>query len=293
LKSPEYDLDYNLDPQWLQLDQAVSLRFEEVPDLPPAWTASAEPSLQQPRPVMVMLEGSSARGGSSPSENELELYRLTKSLREEGFTCPDGTEYAPNFSPYLFDCRLWSAARFWSEEMAREGFFSHNRDSSTPCTRTEDAGFPHMQGCGENIAAGRRTPEQVLQQWKESNGHCKNMLNARYNRFGPGLAENAQSTYTYYWTQAFGSDTSEAEVQCLSSTPNSAPPPAPTPKPIAPTPAPRPTPIAATPACSDAEITGFRMGGAAASCTQLVPFCQHKRFGEMIQGRCPQACSVC
>merc|ERR1719277_501404 len=91
--------------------------------------------------------------------------------------------------------------------MAQNSFFSHTRGSSTPCTRTEERGFPRWQGCGENIAAGYPTAEDTMTQWKESNGHCLNMMDTSFNRFGAGLADVSGSAWTYYWTQAFGIDT--------------------------------------------------------------------------------------
>merc|ERR1719382_426080 len=105
-----------------------------------------------------------------------------------------------------------------------------------------------MQGCGENIAAGRSTPEDALQQWKESNEHCLNMMRQSYNRFGAGLAYNAGSKYKYYWTQSLGSDSAAADERCLAGPADPQPQPGPSPTPIgsgAPQFGPRPTPVAA------------------------------------------------
>jgi len=217
-----------------------------VPDAqPPPYDEGSEAAQRSPRaPAALGMVEASRTQSSGPSESELQLYRMTKSLREAGYTCPDGTRYAPNSSPFLFDCRLWSAARFWSEEMAQKNFFDHTKGASTPCTRTKEKGYPAMQGCGENIAAGRSTPEEVLQQWKESNGHCKNMMRQSFNHFGAGMAYNAGSKYKHYWTQSFGSD-SAADEACLGGV--ASPQPGPSPNPIAPRspqsgPAPSPVP---------------------------------------------------
>jgi len=54
----------------------------------------------------------------------------------------------------------------------------------------------------ENIAAGQTTPEQVIQGWLDSDGHCANIMNANFEEMGVALATNS-GIYGIYWTQVF------------------------------------------------------------------------------------------
>jgi len=151
-----------------------------------------------------------------PSSFEQELFQLITDIRRVGFTCPDGTHFAPNEKPFLFDCRLWKAARLWSEEMASSGFFGDDRGSSSPCSRTEDQGFPKGHGCGETVAVGKKSPEAAMKVWQESlNAHCGALMNPEANRCGIGFVEEASAMYRFYWTQSLGSDTNEVDTSCL------------------------------------------------------------------------------
>jgi uncharacterized protein YkwD len=61
---------------------------------------------------------------------------------------------------------------------------------------------------GENIAKGQQTPEQVVQGWMDSDGHCSNIMNAGFNLIGvgyfAGMGSNPRFNSELYWTQNFG-----------------------------------------------------------------------------------------
>ena len=61
--------------------------------------------------------------------------------------------------------------------------------------------------CGENIAAGQKTPEQVVAAWMNSDGHRANILNEKYVYLGVGFYYDhdgaSGSSYRYYWAQDF------------------------------------------------------------------------------------------
>ena len=155
---------------------------------------------------------------------EREVLRLTNEFREKN-----------GRKPLVIDQNLEKAADDHSKNMAQQDFFSHTgKDGSRPWDRAEDAGY-ESRFVGENIAAGYRTPEDVVQGWIDSPGHRANMLNPDYNEIGLGYYFQQNDTgsvnYNSYWTQVFGKGTIESP----------APPPTPTPDPD-PTPNPDPTP---------------------------------------------------
>ena len=56
---------------------------------------------------------------------------------------------------------------------------------------------------GENIAAGRGTPEGVVDQWMYSEGHRANILNPVFKELGVGYCCDENTEYEYYWVQIF------------------------------------------------------------------------------------------
>lgn len=138
-----------------------------------------------------------------------------RELRKRGHTCPHGEIFHPQpdaDSTFLFDCRLWRAARYWASEMAHGGFFGHAHGGSNPCERTESFG---LATCDENIAAGGTTPEQTLKKWMDSNGHCNNMMNPALNLFGIGDLSVEGSVWGRYQTQSMASTFKAADQSCI------------------------------------------------------------------------------
>ncbi len=96
---------------------------------------------------------------------------------------------------------LSKVARAHSADMANRGYFSHNTpEGLTPFNRIKNAGISYKTA-GENIAAGQKTPEAVVEAWMNSDGHRANILNASYTETGIGLKYGG--SYGIYWTQLF------------------------------------------------------------------------------------------
>jgi len=177
------------------------------------------------------------------SNLEWENFNLVNKLRADGFTCPKGKTFAPNAQALVFDCQLWRAGYLHSKDMADNKYFSHtSQDGKSPWDRAPSA-------YAENIAQGSSTAKQALDQWKNSDAHCKNIGDPTYKSFGVGQ-------YKGYWTQMFGmsagTDKSCYPSGATAGTGTAATTVAATaavPTPIAPTPSPSPspTPITTTP----------------------------------------------
>ena len=150
------------------------------------------------------------------SDEAWEHFDLVNQLRAAGYTCPQGRSYAANPTPLRFDCRLWKASKFHSADMAAQNYFSHTSlDGRSPWDRAEAQG---IRANGENIAAGRSSPSGVLEQWKKSDGHCKNMMNSNFKVFAVGYASDSSSRYRHYWTQMFKSDVLDLDTSCYPTT---------------------------------------------------------------------------
>jgi len=154
-------------------------------------------------------------GTSLVSDRALEHFQLLNQLRRAGFRCPGGTSFAPNSVELKFDCRLWRASQLHSQDMANEKYFDHtSKDGRSFSDRARAQG---VQASSENIAAGLSTAQAVLEQWKKSDGHCRNMMKTDAKIFAVGYGFSQGSTYKHYWTQMFGRSTSGLDTSCLSS----------------------------------------------------------------------------
>lgn len=80
-------------------------------------------------------------------------------------------------------------------------FFSHDRPSG-------GSALDYITGSygwkGENIAAGNKKAEDTFNQWVNSPGHRKNMLNPNFTHMATGMYYNPDTMYSYYWVQVFG-----------------------------------------------------------------------------------------
>ncbi len=85
--------------------------------------------------------------------------------------------------------------------------YSHTRpDGRKFSTALIEAGVD-WQACGENIAAGQRTPEDVVNDWMNSPGHRANILNPNYKYLAVGFYYDYDQVggtdYRYFWAQNF------------------------------------------------------------------------------------------
>ena len=94
---------------------------------------------------------------------------------------------------------LTSAAQARSEELTVS--FTHQRPSGESCFTMLDVYGVKRNWCGENIAYGQKTAQNVVDAWMNSDGHRANILNERGRHIGVGRvqAENGR----IYWTQMF------------------------------------------------------------------------------------------
>lgn len=98
-------------------------------------------------------------------------------------------------APLKVDAKATQAAMVRAGEIRRS--FSHTRPDGRTCfTALAEAGVSY-RAAGENIAAGQKTPEQVVAAWMNSEGHRKNILGSQFTAIGVGYLEGN------YWTQFF------------------------------------------------------------------------------------------
>lgn len=126
-----------------------------------------------------------------PGEFEREVVELVNEERGER-----------GLEPLEIHNRLSGLANVKSQDMADKSYFSHTSPTyGSPFEMMDEFNFQYRTA-GENIAAGQRTPEQVVQGWMDSDGHRANILHEDFTHIGVGYIEGA-GPYRTYWTQLF------------------------------------------------------------------------------------------
>jgi uncharacterized protein YkwD len=144
---------------------------------------SAEPAHANPR-------ARCAHTGSAPQQATLHYLRtsmlcLVNRVRERY-----------GIAPLRFNIDLFRSATGHSNDMVRNGYFSHYGSAGSTLTgRVGRAGYLAGAGfylIGENIGGGpgRRfgSPIQVFRSWMDSPPHRANMLDPKFYDFGVGVA---------------------------------------------------------------------------------------------------------
>lgn len=198
-------------------------RAEAISVTGPADAASAFAQMEQRYCAVLLDRGFSAVGAlRSGDEWQLVLARplarvrlgsqqevgqqildAVNAVRAAGRAC--GDQHFDPAPPLRWNATLAEAALEHSKDMATFRYFEHRgSDGSVVGDRALKAGY-NWRRIGENIASGTRTPEQAVQGWLDSPGHCSNIMQAAFTEMGAGYAINPNNkTGTAYWTQVFG-----------------------------------------------------------------------------------------
>lgn len=147
-----------------------------TPTATPIPTATPTPVAPTPTPEMSVEEMAS------------EVIRLTNIERVKA-----------GRSPLQYHAGLQRAAMVRAEEITRK--FSHIRpDGTDSSTALYENGV--SCSCGENIAAGQKTPEAVVRAWMNSPGHKAAILDPDATHIGVGVCKSP-ITGQWLWVQDF------------------------------------------------------------------------------------------
>ncbi|QKS73155.1 hypothetical protein FLK61_24885 [Paenalkalicoccus suaedae] len=152
--------------------------------------AGADVNWQPGGEIQITAEGATPVESVTGSAFEQEVVRLTNQERA-----------AQGLPALQAASDVADVARIKSEDMRDNSYFSHDSPTyGSPFQMMEHYGLD-FRAAGENIAAGQRTPEQVVEGWMNSPGHRANILSERFTHIGIGHAEGGD--YGHYWTQMF------------------------------------------------------------------------------------------
>lgn len=97
----------------------------------------------------------------------------------------------------VLDQKLCGAADQRAKEIA--SLFSHTRPDGTDCFTVLNEFGISFRACGENIAAGYTTAQEVVDGWMSSPGHRANILSNKFGSLGVGCVSSGKP----YWVQLF------------------------------------------------------------------------------------------
>jgi uncharacterized protein YkwD len=124
---------------------------------------------------------------------------LVNDVRARGARCGEHS-FAPA-PPVRLSETLASVAFGHAADMAKHDYFEHeDLAGHSPADRVRAVGYREKL-VGENIAYGPKSPEEVVQGWLESPGHCENIMNPRFAEMGIAYAAGQASRRGLYWVQ--------------------------------------------------------------------------------------------
>lgn len=137
----------------------------------------------------------------APAPGQSVVERVEEQIRK----CANKERAKAGLSPLANNAILGKAARFHAKNMAKNDFFSHDDPQGRgPAQRIDIFGsWEAFAGVGENIAAGRNSVAETCQDWMESPGHRKNILDPAFRAIGAGFAMG-DTELRFYYAQAFG-----------------------------------------------------------------------------------------
>jgi uncharacterized protein YkwD len=140
----------------------------------------------------------------SPSRDQapvlaMRTLELINAARARGARCGDRA-FAP-VAPLTMSGTLSNVALGHAADMAQHNYFEHEDLSGhTPADRVRSTGYKEKL-VGENIAYGPKSPEEVVQGWLDSTGHCENIMDARFAEMGIAYAPGQVAKHGLYWVQ--------------------------------------------------------------------------------------------
>ena len=144
--------------------------------------------------------------GDGDSSDNSEETDIPSAYANEGLRLVNIERTNVGVAPLVLDEALCNAANMRAIEMDCTGVFGHKRPNDHSCFEVYDICNVECQNaCGENIAAGQATPEDVMKSWLSSAGHKANILSPEYTKMGLGYSNSGcgAGRYSHYWAQEF------------------------------------------------------------------------------------------
>ncbi len=118
------------------------------------------------------------------SEPDLSIDIVESLNKIRATPCNCGGKMQQATSKVVWNVKLARAAEAHATDLARTGRFSHKgTNGSSSAQRLSRVGY-NFRFQAENIAEGQRTVAEVMQDWKESKGHCVHLMSPYVTEVG-------------------------------------------------------------------------------------------------------------
>lgn len=146
-----------------------------------------------------------------------QLTGLFNEARAEGRMC--GDEFMPPAPPVAWDEDLRRAARIHSADMSENDFRGHTgSDGSSPTDRVRRV-TDRFSGAAEILAYGSNSPQNAVNRWLRSPGHCRIIMGQHYRYMGAHVIRMADRPQQLYWTAKFARSPDPAAYRPQAQTP--------------------------------------------------------------------------
>ncbi len=187
------------DTGYYKLDDGSFVHGDYLSETKPAATTTAATKAPSttPKPASTAANQPTANSGSTQapsyaSEYEAEVFRLINEIRREY-----------GLAQFKWDDAAYTVATTRAGEIMQS--FGHTRpDGSSPYSLYGISSmWDVFTSVGENIAAGQKTPAEVVDSWMSSTkGHRENILNPAYENLAVAFLQGG-GKYGTYWVQEF------------------------------------------------------------------------------------------
>lgn len=148
------------------------------------------------------VSGNSLLTGNVTADGD-SAYSANLSYLQEVLALTNEVRAEVGAAPLVLDETLSRAACARAAEIAYHNFFSHTRPDGTDCFSVFGLYGITYNACGENIAAGQQSPQEVVEGWKNSPGHYANMISTNFTKLGVGYVKSESFSYETSWVQMF------------------------------------------------------------------------------------------
>jgi uncharacterized protein YkwD len=132
-------------------------------------------------------------------------YNATKLDLEKARDLINAYRKEKGLKPLKLHPALTEAAKEHSRDLAKWDRISHyGSDGSNPWDRVKRAGY-NAKVAAENVGTGQASMEEVLNGWKASPGHNKNLLLTDIEHMGIALVTDPKTEFKTFWTLVVGS----------------------------------------------------------------------------------------
>lgn len=170
-------------------NEAYAASRDEVPAeneaAAPADNKAAAPAQKRAATAKTETTSTSAPSSSNYERRVVELVNIERQKN--------------GLSPLTLDSAISNVARIKSKDMSDNNYFAHHSPTYGSAGDMLTQFGIKYSAWGENIAAGQRTPEDVVNGWMNSEGHKANILSSDFSKIGVGYVNNGRP----HWTQIF------------------------------------------------------------------------------------------